>query len=139
MKKIWITSLVTFALSASAAPPPKESALQKEMRLLEDAMKTAVSAIANGDVRGLPKLFHGVHLASGDTKKDVVAGKIKLKKNADRVDAFIAMDDAFHKQMITLVKAAKKNDVDKVAREFGGLVARCNGCHALYREMPKVK
>jgi|GEM_PF-862450 len=135
-------SLALFGVAAtsSAAPNPKApNPVQHEMQLLQTAMQDAVAAIANGDVRGLPKKLHAVHLASGDTKKKVKSGAYRLPHNAERVDEFIALDDAFHTEMIQMVKAAKKNDVATTAQHFGGLMNRCNACHAVFKAPAKAK
>jgi cytochrome c556 len=56
-----------------------------------------------------------------------------LPSGADQVDAFLALDEAFHRALIKMVKAAKKNDVAATAEQFGVLMNRCEGCHARYR------
>ncbi len=55
------TNAPTKPSSASAAPPANP--VQAEMRLLNEAMRDAVTAIANNDLASIPKAIHGVHLA----------------------------------------------------------------------------
>ena len=124
------------ALVSMAAAPPPTNPVQKEMRLLEAALQDAVAAIARGDVRGLPKKLHQVHVSSGDTTKAVKSGAYAPPRGKDRLDAFLALDAAFHREMITMVKAAKKNDVDTTAKQLGVLMQRCHGCHAQFRDPP---
>lgn len=117
---------------AAAAPNP----VQVEMQLLQAAMQSAVAAVAAGDVTGLPRQFHEVHLAAEKTMKATGAGAYVPAKNPDRLARFQALDEAFHKEMITLVKAAKKNDVDTTATQVGVLLTRCHGCHSEFRAAP---
>ena len=119
---------------AAVADKAPANAVQKEMRMLEKAMQQSVSAIAAGDVRGLPKLLHGVHMAGGDTNAALKSGKYKLPKNSKDIDAFAALDAVFHKEMIVMVKAAKKNDVATTATQFGVLMNKCQACHQTYRD-----
>ncbi|MCP4500354.1 MAG: cytochrome c [Deltaproteobacteria bacterium] len=111
----------------------KINPVQKEMRLLDAAMRDAVTAIAMGDVRSLPKKLHAVHIAAGDTYAELKSGAYKPPKGGDDVDGFITLDKAFHHEMIQMVKAAKKNDVNTTAKHFGGLIQHCNECHTRYR------
>ena len=124
--------------SPPSASPPSTSpnAVQVEMRLLEDAMKTSVAAIARGDVRGLPKLLHQVHLAAGDTTAHLRRGDYVLPQHSGDIDAFVALDAAFHTEMIRMVSAAKRNDVETTANAFGNLMVRCHACHAHYSDPP---
>jgi cytochrome c556 len=125
------------ALAASAEDKPANP-VQIEMRLLEKALQDSVSAVAAGDVRGLPKKLHAVHTAAGDTGKALKDGSYKPPQGADRIEAFIALDEEFHREMIKMVKAAKKNDVPTTAAQLGVLMARCHGCHAQFRAPVKL-
>jgi cytochrome c556 len=107
--------------------------VQREMILLHEAMRDSVTAIAMGDVRSLPKKLHAVHTASGDTKDAAKGGAYKPPKNPGKMDEFLRLDEAFHKEMISMVKAARKNDVEQTARLHGALMTRCHGCHATFR------
>lgn len=135
-----VTATAGVAISAAAdKPAPKEpppNAVQVEMRMLEAALRDSVTAIAAGDVRKLPKRLHAVHIAAGDTEAALKSGKYKPPKGADNTEAFLALDADFHREMIQMVKAAKKNDVAKTATHFGGLMNRCYGCHQQFRDVP---
>lgn len=125
------------AIAAPESPTDKPAnAVQKEMRLLEAAMQESVAAIAKGDVRALPKRLHAVHMAGGDTSKALKDGTYKLPQHPHDVDAFLALDKAFHTEMIKMVKAARKNDVATTSAQLGKLMTRCHGCHATYRFPP---
>lgn len=132
-----VLSLGLFAGAWAKAPPRKPAnAVQREMRLLEAAMRDSVTAIAAGDVRSLPARLHAVHLASGDTEAALKSGAYKLPREGADVAAFVALDQAFHEQMIEMVKAAATNDVPTTAARFGDLMNRCQGCHAQFRARP---
>jgi hypothetical protein len=114
---------------AAKAPNP----VQVEMQLLQAAMVEGVVAIGKGDVRHLPPLFHKVHLAADKTQSEANKGTYKPPKNADKIAHFKKLDREFHLEMIKLVKAAKKNNVDEVAHAYADLVVRCQGCHRTFR------
>jgi cytochrome c556 len=133
---------LALALFALGAKPPQEAAkkteaqpnpVQVEMQLLQVAMTEAVQAIGKGDVRHLPPLFHRVHLAADKTQTEANKGTYKPPKNADKIAHFKKLDREFHLEMIKLVKAAKKNNVDEVAHAFADLVVRCQSCHRTFR------
>jgi ubiquinone/menaquinone biosynthesis C-methylase UbiE/cytochrome c556 len=119
---------------AAAASPP--NAVQHEMRLLLAALQGAVAAIADDDLARVPSLIHGIHEARDATEAAIENGRYKPPKNPDRIDAFKAMDDSFHEQLVTLVKAAQANDLAATTTQFGAVLQQCQGCHALFRELP---
>jgi cytochrome c556 len=137
MALLFVGAAAVAGPEARGGPPP--NAVQKEMRLLEAAMQESVAAIAKGDVRLRPKLLHAVHTAGGDTSAALKSGAYKLPQRPNDVTGFLALDEAFHKEMITMVKAARKNDVATTATQFGKLMARCHGCHATYRFAPPAR
>lgn len=124
---------VLLAASRSRGQDPPPNPVQQEMRLLEEAMRDAVTAIAKGDVRGLPKQLHAVHTAADKTKQAAGSGAYAPPKNPEQLAAFRALDEAFHQEMILMVKAARRNDVSATSELFGKLMVRCHACHAQFR------
>ncbi len=120
-------------VSASGQSVTMVNPVQVEMRLLSDAMRTAVDGIAAGDVRRLPAQLHAVHLAAGDTRSAIEKGEYMLPAGADQLESFLALDEAFHRDLIKMVQAAKSNDVAATAEHFGALMNRCHGCHEQFR------
>ncbi|MBI4820841.1 MAG: hypothetical protein HY791_31540 [Deltaproteobacteria bacterium] len=142
------TSVLVVMLGCRAAPhaahetptklePPK-NAVQAEMRLLADAMKTAVDGIGRGDVRGLEHELHRVHMAKEATHKSL-EGEYKLPKNPDQVERFRALDEAFHGSLAVMVEGSRQNDVAKVAAGLATAMIGCQGCHADFRADPSVQ
>ena len=123
------TAVLGFAMSVWGQAATPANPVQLEMRLLSDAMRSAVDAIAAGDVRALPGKLHAVHIAAGDTSSALERGEYTPPSGADQLADFIALDEAFHRHLIKMVKAAKKNDVAATAEQFGMLMNRCHGCH----------
>jgi cytochrome c556 len=147
MKKSWGLSalgvVVALGVLGSATTSFGQAAttvnpVQREMRLLRDAMRAAVDAIAAGDVRELPAQLHAVHVAAGDTRASLEKGEYVLPSHADQIDSFVALDEAFHHLLIKMVKAARRNDVSETANVFGDLMTRCHACHEQYGVQPTI-
>lgn len=119
---------------AAAPRPPGVGPVAHEMRLLNDALRDTVTAIGLGDVRSIPARLHAVHAAKEETEKAIESGAWKPKKNADGLAKFKELDGAFHEELESLVSAASKNDVPATAAALGSALAKCNGCHAAYRD-----
>lgn len=119
-----------------AAEPakPGTNPVQHEMRLLHDAVREAVTAVANGDVKQLPHAFHRVHGAKDATAKAIAAGTWKPPKNGAALDRFRALDEAFHADLEALVGAAQRNDVKGTASALGKTIAGCPTCHGEFRD-----
>lgn len=104
-----------------------------EMRLLNDAMKTIMDAVANNRLEAIVPAIHRVHEARLLTEKAIESGTYRLPKNSDRMEAFIKEDDAFHQELVTLVKAARANDLKGATKQVGTLMNGCTSCHVKYR------
>ena len=122
------------ASNAAAAPPL--NAVQHEMRLLLAALQGTVAAIADNDLARVPSLIHGIHDARDATDAAIENGRYKPPKNPDKIAAFKAMDDSFHAQLVALVKAAQADDLAATRSQFVTVLQQCQGCHALFRELP---
>jgi hypothetical protein len=123
---------------ATAPPSPSEqlpqgNAVQNEMRLLHEAMRDTVSAIALGNLSTIPERLHAVHGARELTEKALESGTYKLPKNGDQLEAFKALDESFHTELEKLLEAASANDPVATSTALGSVMSRCEGCHALYR------
>jgi cytochrome c556 len=119
------------AAAADAGPPP--NVVQTEMRMLTEILQHTVRGIGVGDVRPIEHELHALHEAKEATEAAVKSGAYKLPKNADKLEQFEAMDEAFHEQLGALVTASDKNDVPAAATALGNLVQACAGCHAAFR------
>ncbi len=118
--------------AADAAAPPA-NVVQTEMRMLTQILEATVRGIGAGDVSGIDEQLHGLHAAKEATTAAVKGGTYKLPKNSENVAAFEQMDEAFHGQLVGLVKASRANDVPAAAEALGQIVRSCNGCHAMFR------
>ena len=113
--------------------PPGVNAVQNEMRLLHEAMRDTVSAIALGKLSTIPERLHAVHAARELTEKAVESGAYVLPKNANQLEAFKSLDESFHTELEKLVAAATANDAAATATALGDVMGRCEGCHAQFR------
>lgn len=114
-------------------PSPPANPVQNEMRMLSDVLGGSVRAIGLGDVRPIEQQLHKLHEAKEATEAAVKGGTYKLPKNPQQLEAFEAMDNAFHEQLEVLAKASQANDVAGAADALGTLVKACQGCHAMFR------
>lgn len=122
---------VPAAPAGDAAGPA--NVVQTEMRMLQQVLEATVRGIGAMDVRGIDEQLHALHGAKEATTAAVKSGAYKLPKNAENVAAFEQMDEAFHKDLVGLVKASRANDVPAAAEALGQIVRSCNGCHAMFR------
>lgn len=118
-------------------PPPGEgepqNPLQVEMRALTAFMQLAIVAVANDTLELIPPAISRLHGTIEDTQEALKAGRMTLPKNAEDVEGFLAMDDAFHDQLVALLQAARDDDVARASMQLSALVMGCNTCHARYR------
>lgn len=115
--------------AASAAANP----VQHEMRLLTAALVTAVKGIGSGDVRAVAHELRAVHAAKEATEQALRSGAYRPPKNPDELAHFHQLDEAFHRQLVDLVKASRANDLTGTARALGPVLASCQGCHTAFR------
>lgn len=123
--------------SAETPPvPPPGNAVQTEMRMLTSILEGTVRAIGARDVRPIEHELHRLHAAKEATTAALRDGSYKLPRNPDQVDAFVAMDEAFHEHLGALVSASRANDIPRTADALGAIVRGCEGCHAMFRAAP---
>lgn len=101
--------------------------------MLTSILEETVRGIGARDVRPIEHALHRLHAAKELTGAALRDGSYKLPKNPDQVDAFVAMDEAFHKHLGALVVASHANDIPGAAEALGAIVRGCEGCHATYR------
>jgi len=116
------------------APDPTWNVVQMEMQLLTTVLENAMRAVGDGDVSHVAKELHQLHQAKEATEAAVKDGSYTLPKGSDQVPTFLAMDDAFHKQLEAMVRASRANDVPAMAQAIGNTLNACHGCHALFRD-----
>lgn len=104
------------------------------MRLLEEAMHTAVTAIANDQLATITPAIHRVHEAKQGTEKAIATHQWQPPKGADQIARFVELDEAFHGDLVRLVKAAGANDLEAAADALGAVMKGCGGCHRTFRK-----
>lgn len=116
-----------------AAQGEAQNPLQVEMRALTAFMQLAIVAVANDQLELIPPAISKLHGTIEDTQEALKAGEMKLPQHPEEVDAFLAMDDAFHEQLVILVRAAKENNLMLATRQLANLSLGCTSCHQRYR------
>jgi cytochrome c556 len=67
------------------------------------------------------------------THEGVHHGRVRIPKNADRVQEFLGQDKQFHAKLETLATAAQKNDQQAMLKLTKELLDACVKCHRTFR------
>jgi hypothetical protein len=121
------------ATSVQYAAVPGVNVVQSEMRLLDEAMRDSVTAIAFGRLDEIPASLRRVHAARERTDEALENGRYRLPKNVERLETFRALDEAFHDQLEKLVVTARTSDAEATATQLGVVIGKCNSCHVQFR------
>lgn len=114
-----------------------QNPLQVEMRGLTSLMHLTIVAVANDQLSLIPPAISQLHGAIEETQSALKEGRFRLPRNADDVEGFLAADDAFHDELVVLLRAARANDLPAVSRQVGVLMEGCTTCHSRYRFDPR--
>jgi cytochrome c556 len=74
-----------------------------------------------------------VHGARMVTEEALKKGGYKPPKNGADLDAFVKQDEAFHDELVKLLKASKANDLPATTKQLGVVLEGCTNCHTKYR------
>ena len=108
--------------------------VQAEMRLLNEAARDWVTAIAQRELGSIPPGLSRVHAARLVTEAALKRGAYAPPKGGAAVlDAFVRQDEAFHDELVRLLEAAKANDLPSATKQLGVVLEGCTSCHMTYR------
>ncbi|MFU8804728.1 MAG: hypothetical protein ACNA8W_13015 [Bradymonadaceae bacterium] len=132
------------AVEPAAAKPVKTlddlpegiNVVQHEMQLLTAAMQNILRHIADDNLAAVPLEIGKVHPVYELTHEAIEKGLYRPPFNPDQIEEFKAMDDAFHNDLVALVRASRGDDLQVAATTYGKLVEGCTGCHAQFRFAP---
>lgn len=116
-----------------AAVKPPLNAVQREMQKLHELMVISMVAIENGKTDVIPAAIHQVHEAKGETEKAITSGAWKPPRADATVADFVKTDEAFHDELVKLLRASKQNDVTATTRQLGAVLDGCTSCHVRFR------
>lgn len=116
-----------------APPSLAGNALRDEMRDLQVAFDTLNQGVVLGRTDGVVEAFHKVHARKQATEAALEAGTVRPPRNADKLEAFVARDQAFHAVIEGAVKAARSNDLPAMRASSAELLDGCVACHTEYR------
>ncbi len=134
--------ILTFSVYAAeqkhehTAPHLHEQAgnpLIEEMVKLDEVFRDVVSGVAAGDGRRVHEALEQMHGAMEKTHEGVPHGTVTLRKNATRMNEFVAQDKQFHTKLEDLARAAEKNDWNVMLGLTKDLLDRCVKCHKDFR------
>lgn len=121
------------APAASVPSGPAKNPVQAEMRLLNQATRDWVTAIAQNQLNAIPAGMHEVHIAREATEKALKEGKYTPPKAGTNSADFARQDAAFHDELVRLLEASKKNDLAAATKQLGVVLQGCTDCHQKYR------
>ncbi len=108
--------------------------VQAEMRLLNEAARDWVTAIAQRELGSIPPGISRVHTARLVTEAALKRGAYAPPKGGAAVlDAFVKQDEAFHDELVRLLEAAKADDLPAATKQLGVVLEGCTSCHLAYR------
>ncbi len=110
-----------------------DNPIRAEMITLQAAYDTLNRGVILGDARGVAEAFHQVHARKEATAAALATGTARPPKNADRIEAFVARDEALHALLETTAEAAGKDDLATLRRMTTELRDGCIGCHEEFR------
>ncbi len=104
------------------------------MRLLNEAMRDWVTAVAQNSLAAIPAGISRVHAAREVTDSALKRGEyVPPKGGKPALAAFIEQDEAFHDELVTLLRAARANDLEAATRQLGVVMQGCTSCHTAFR------
>ena len=107
--------------------------LVEEMLVLDTVFRDVVSGVAMSDGHRVQVALEKMHGSMEKTHEGVKHGTVALKKNAHRMNDFVAQDKQFHGKLEDLAKAAHKNDNSAMLSLTKDLLDRCVTCHRDFR------
>jgi cytochrome c556 len=103
------------------------------MRALHEATRDWVTAIAQNDLASIPAGISRVHAARMVTEKALEKGEYKPPKAGANLAEFKKQDEAFHDELVKLLKASNAKDLPAASRQLGVVIEGCTSCHLKYR------
>lgn len=125
------TAAVPTGSVASAAPPGNP--VQEEMRALHEAARDWVTFVANGQLSLIPPTIPRIHAARQVTERALADGSYRPPKNGHLLQDFVRQDEAFHDELVRLLKAARQDDLPAATRQLGVIMEGCTSCHVKFR------
>lgn len=120
------------AVTPAPEAAPAGNVVQAEMRLLHEATRDWVTAVANNQLGDIPPAISRVHTARVATEKALERGEYALPKGGD-LAAFAKQDEAFHDELVKLLRASKADDLPAATKQLGVVLEGCTSCHQQYR------
>ena len=124
------------AAVATAAMDSASNPVQLEMRLLDEAIRVSITAIANDAPQAAVPALERVHGARMETEAYLHSGQYAPLADHDSLEAFAAEDEAFHHRLEEYAEALKAGRADAAAAALGPLMQSCVGCHQRFRVKP---
>ena len=133
--KFAVLLVITLSGAVSAAEGQDENLILKEMAALDKAFKITVDAVVLNQPEKIAPAFVEVQKIREQVEQAVKEGKkIALPRNQNKFKVFVKLDNRFHREIRTLVIAAKKNRMRAVNRQTHNLLNMCARCHDIFRK-----
>jgi hypothetical protein len=118
---------------APSATASSQNPVQAEMQVLHGAARDWVTAIAQNQLELIPAGIAKVHAARTVTERALEKGEYKLPKAGADLEQFKKEDEAFHEELVKLVRASKSKDLPAATKQLGTVLVGCTNCHVKYR------
>lgn len=133
MTRTLVAFVLGGALAAGAQPVPPPNAVQREMQKLHELVVNSLVAIETGKTDVIADAIHRVHEAKADTERAITTATWKPPRADATVADFVKADEAFHGELVKLLRVSKKNDVVGTTRQLGVVLEGCTSCHVRFR------
>ena len=107
--------------------------VQREMRLLDEAVRISITAIANDAPQAAVPALERVHAARTETEAFLHSGQYAPHADHDTLEAFAAEDAAFHHRLEEFAGALQAGQTETAAGALGPLMQTCVTCHQRFR------
>lgn len=121
------------AVTETGMPDSISNPVQREMRLLDEAVRLSITAIANDMPQAAVPALERVHAARTETEAFLHSGQYAPLADHDTLEAFAAEDAAFHHRLEEFAGALQAGQSDAAAAALGPLMQTCVACHQRFR------
>jgi len=132
---VFATCLVGISALSQTKPEGGMNLLRQEMLALEEAFEAIIDAVIFDNMELIKPTIPPLQKAREQIEKAINAGeKIILPKNQNKFGEFIKLDNRFHKDFESLVKAAEKGHRRVAKDQTHKLLDACVVCHERFRK-----
>lgn len=123
-----LTAMIVISLAWAQGGGFNKPVFDDTMEGAGKAVRVVLGGIIAGDMGKVSTQAQAIASAAGKVRE------MQPPHNAEKIDEFKAHADTLAARAKRVVAAANVKNDGLVAREFGGMVETCVGCHAVFRK-----